>query len=63
MPVAPPFSVPLAGGERLFTVFVVVLSDAFFPSSFNEAKLAAGVSFGKNVKSEARLFAASSVMA
>ena len=26
-------------------------------------KLAAGVSFGKNVKSEARLFAASSVMA
>jgi len=46
-----PLSVPIAVGEMLFTVCVAARIDAFFTSSFNAATLAAGVSFGKKVKS------------
>src|SRR5882724_10560427 len=60
---APPVSAPMAGVETLFTVCVASLIDALLTSWFNAATLAAGVSFGKKMKSDARLLAASGVMA
>src|SRR5437870_4683868 len=58
-----PVSVPMAGGGMLFTVCAASLIDACFASWFTAATLAAGASFGKKVKSDARFLAASGATA